>query len=56
MALAKLKHQTENGLEDLAERIASEIGQRAAKMTPEKRTQADSEPKKIADRVPRRTR
>jgi hypothetical protein len=55
MALAKLKHQTENRLEDLADRIASEISQRAAKMTPAKRTQADSETKKIADRAQRRT-
>jgi hypothetical protein len=56
MALAKLKHQTENRLEDLADRIASEISQRAAKMTPAKRTQADSATKKIADRAQRRTR
>ncbi len=56
MALAKLKHQTENSSEDLADRIASEISQRAAKMTPAKRTQADSATKKIADRAQRRTR
>jgi len=55
MALAKLKLPKENQLEELAERIAAEINQRAAKMTPEKRDQADSETKKIAVQVRRRT-
>jgi hypothetical protein len=39
----------------LAERIATEIEKRAAKMTSKERAQADSETKKIADRVQRRT-
>jgi hypothetical protein len=43
-------------LMNLAERTAADINERAAKMTPEKRAQADSETKKIADRVRRRTR
>jgi hypothetical protein len=42
-------------LTSLAERTAAEINERAARMTPEKRAQADSETKKIADRVRRRT-
>jgi hypothetical protein len=55
MALAKLKPK-EDRLEELAERIAAEINERAARMTPEKRQQADSETKKIAARVQRRIR
>jgi hypothetical protein len=55
MAIAKLKRQKEDRLEDLAERFAIDINERAARMTPEKRQQADSETKKIADRVRRRT-
>jgi len=53
MAVAKLKRQKDR-LEELAERIATEINERADKMAPEKRQQADSETKKIADRVWRR--
>jgi hypothetical protein len=55
MAVVKLKRPKEDRLEELAERFAVEINERAAKMTPEKRAQADSETKKIADRVQRRT-
>jgi hypothetical protein len=56
MAVAKLKRQKEDRLEELAERFANDINERAARMTPEKRQQADSKTKKIADRVQRRTR
>jgi hypothetical protein len=56
MAVAKLKRSKEDRFEELAERFASEINERAAKMTPEKRARADAETKKIADRVQRRTR
>jgi len=55
MAVAKLKRPKEAQFEELAERIATEINERAAKMTTEERAQADSETKKIADRVQRRT-
>jgi TPP-dependent indolepyruvate ferredoxin oxidoreductase alpha subunit len=55
MAVAKLKGQKEDRLEELAERFANDINERAAKMTPEKRQKANSETKKIADRVQRRT-
>jgi hypothetical protein len=55
MAVAKLKRPKEDRFEELAERIATEINERAAKMTPEERAKADSETKKIAARVQRRT-
>lgn len=55
MAVAKLKRPKEAQFEELAERIAEEINQRAAKMTPRERAQADSETKKIASRAQRRT-
>ncbi|MFZ0952853.1 MAG: hypothetical protein WAN17_11340 [Candidatus Sulfotelmatobacter sp.] len=55
MAVAKLKRQKEDRLEELAERIAAEINERADKMTPQNRARADAETKKIADRVRRRT-
>lgn len=55
MAVAKLKRPKEDRLEEMAERIATEINERAAKMSPEKRALADSETKKIATRVQRRT-
>jgi hypothetical protein len=42
-------------LADASERIATEINERAAKMTREERAQADFATKKIADRVQRRT-
>jgi hypothetical protein len=42
-------------LRNLAERTAADIDERADGMTPEKRAQADSETKKIAARVQRRT-
>jgi hypothetical protein len=56
MSLAKLKRPEEDLFDEFAARIASDINQRAAKMTPKEREQADSETKKIADRVQRRTR
>jgi hypothetical protein len=55
MALAKLKRQKEDRLEELAERIAAEINERADKMTPKDRARADAATKRIADRVRRRT-
>jgi hypothetical protein len=55
MAVAKLKGPKEDRLEELAERIAAEINERAGKMTPEDRAGADAATKKIADRVRRRT-
>jgi hypothetical protein len=55
MAVAKLKRPKESRLEDLAERIAAEINERAARMTPEERARADSETNKIATQVQRRT-
>ncbi len=54
MAVAKLKHPKEERLEELAERIAAEINERAAKMTPEDRARADAETKKIVAQVRRR--
>jgi len=55
MAVAKLKRPKEDQFEELAERIATEINERATRMTPEERAKADSETKKIAARVQRRT-
>ena len=55
MAVAKLRRPKENRLEEFAERIASEINERAAKMSDEERARADAETKKIADRVQHRT-
>lgn len=55
MPVAKLKRPKEDQLEELAERIAAEINERADKMTPEDRARADAATKKIADRVRRRT-
>lgn len=55
MAVAKLKRPKVDRLEELSERIAAEINERAAKMTPEDRAQADSETRKIAAQVQRRT-
>jgi len=52
-------HRTEGeaniqaGLTNLAERITVEINERAARMSPERRAQADSGTKKIASRVRR---
>jgi hypothetical protein len=40
---------------DLAERTAADINEHADGMSPEKRAQADSETKKVAVRVQRRT-
>jgi hypothetical protein len=55
MAVAKLKYSKEDRLERLAERVANEINERAAKMTTEERAKADSETAKIATQVRRRT-
>ena len=55
MAVAKLKRPKEDQFEELADRIATEINERASRMTPEERVRADSETKTIADRVQRRT-
>jgi hypothetical protein len=55
MAVAKLKRPKEDRFEVLAERIATEIGERADKMTPKERAKADSETRKLATRVQRRT-
>jgi hypothetical protein len=54
MAVAKLKRPQEDQLEELAERMASEIDERAAKMTPDARAKADAETKRIAAQVQRR--
>jgi hypothetical protein len=56
MAVAKLKRPKDDRLEELAARFADQINERAAKMPPEKRAQADSDTEKIPDRVQRRTR
>jgi len=55
MAVAKLKRPKQDHLDELADRIATEINERAARMTPEERAKADSETKKIAARLQRRT-
>ena len=55
MAVVKLKYPKEDRLEQLAERVANKINERAAKMTPQKRAKADSETTKIAAQVRRRT-
>jgi hypothetical protein len=55
VAVAKLERPKEDRFEELAQRIAGEINERAAKMTREDRAKADFETKKIADRVRRRT-
>ena len=55
VAVAKLKPPKEDRFEELAERIAAEINERAAKMTPEDRARADAETKKIAAVAQRRT-
>ena len=55
MAVAKLKRPKEDRFEELAERIAADINERAAKMTPKERARADSETKKIAAQARRRT-
>ncbi len=54
MAVAKLKRPQEDQLEELAERIANDINERAAKMTPASRARADAETKRIAAQVQRR--
>ena len=55
MAVANFKRPKEDRFEELSERIATEIDERAAKMTPKERAQADSETRKIAAQVQRRT-
>jgi hypothetical protein len=54
MAAAKLKRPNKDYLKELADRIASEINERAARMTPEERAQADSETRNLAIQVQRR--
>jgi len=49
MAVAKLKRTKEDQFEELAERFAAEIDERAAKMTPKERARADSETRKITE-------
>ena len=56
MPVAKLKRPKEDQFEELAERIAADINERAAKMTPQERARADAETRKIAAQVQRRTR
>jgi hypothetical protein len=56
MSLAKLKRPKEDQFEELAERIATDINERATRMTAEERAKADFQTKKIADRLQRRTR
>jgi hypothetical protein len=53
MAVAKLKQPKEDRFDELAERLAADINERAAKMSPEERAKADSETKKIAAQVQR---
>lgn len=55
IAIANLKRPKEDRLEEFAERIAADVNERAAKMTPEDRVKADSETRKIASQVQRRT-
>ncbi len=55
MALAKLKQSKEDRFEELAERMVTEINERAAKRTRQERAMADSETKKIAAQAQRRT-
>jgi predicted DNA binding CopG/RHH family protein len=50
-----IKMLLREALADASDRFAAQINERAAKMTREERAQADSETKKIADRVQRRT-
>ena len=47
--------RSKDRLGELSEHIAAEMNERAARMTPEKHAQADSETKKIAARVQRCT-
>ena len=56
MAVAKLKRPHEVKFEELAERIAAEINERAAKMSDEERVKADSQTRRIVNQVQRRTR
>jgi hypothetical protein len=56
MAVAKLKQPQKDNFEEVAQRIATEINERAARMTPDERAKADSETRKIAVQVQRRTR
>ncbi len=56
MGVAKLKRPKEEQFEELADRIAAEIDERASKMTPEERAKADSETRKIAAGLQRRVR
>jgi hypothetical protein len=55
MAVAKVKRPKEERFDQFAERLATEIDEHASRMTSRERAKADSETKKIAARVPRRT-
>lgn len=55
MAVAKLKRPKEAKLEELAERLATEINERASKMNPGERAKSDLETQRIVTRVQRRT-
>lgn len=55
MAVAKLKRPKETKLEELAERLATEINERASKMNAGERAKSDLETQRIATRVQRRT-
>jgi hypothetical protein len=55
MGVAKLKYPKEDRLERLADRVANEINERDAKMSPKERAKADSETAKITAQVRRRT-
>lgn len=48
--MSEAEERRGNRFEEFAERIAAEINERAAKMHPAERAQADSETKKIANR------
>ena len=51
MAGGKLKRRQKERFEELAERVAADINERAARMIPEALARADSETKKIAAQV-----
>jgi hypothetical protein len=53
MRRSKLQHSKEDRFEELAELFAAEINERAARMTPEKRAQADAETGELTARVQR---
>ena len=52
---AEVEADIREKMKRLAERVADDIDERVARMTPAERARADAETKKIADRVRRRT-